>query len=473
MTNSKINILLSIISCFILDRVSYSPYGEFSHYVSIASSFFVFLTLYGILINKRVDNIFIISFIGMNWIYFQYPFLLQEKTSYYPRIILEEYIDTIAIYTGLSIFLIYIGYFFFFNNVKPISSKSIKISTPKLKQLIYLFIALSVFYRVGKVFIPSVIYPLSNLVQILFYSPAITFSLYTLYLIRHKSFPKFSLFHILTILFLLTELLYQISTTLFVGVALFFSGALLVYFLEKKKLPIKQLIIIGIILLPIYQTRKYFRFSKHSDKISNVKGLEKGTNIVQSILSDEGEANFDKYENREKSFLDTRNRFENLSFISQVVYHHTKKKRPFLYGETFYWLPLVPIPRILFPSKPINEMQTKVSTSYNLRHKKSNGAINFPMLCEAYINFGFLGMLFLALCFGISYKWFAMKFGIGMGDLNLIIAINCIKQLIHAEGNITLVFGALIQVFLFWFILIKVFGIDKRLSKEYKEIPNS
>ena len=87
------------------------------------------------------------------------------------------------------------------------------------------------------------------------------------------------------------------------------------------------------------------------------------------------------------------------------------------------------------------------------------------MLVEAYINFGFKGMALMSFLFGIAYKWFATKFGFGIGDLNLIIIINSIKQFTHAEGNITLVFGALIQVFLFWTVIVWFLKLNENNKK--------
>ena len=260
------------------------------------------------------------------------------------------------------------------------------------------------------------------------------------------------------------ELLLRISTTMFVSTAMLFSGAILAYFLEKKKLPVFSLIIIILLLTPIYLTRKYYRSYNKISYETNNSQFESGSNILTDMYSDEGQEKFDKFSNKLEKNTRTRNkknRFENLSFISQLVYYHNKKKRPFLYGETFYWLPLTPIPRIIYPDKPLSEMAKEMPISYHLRGKGGTTAINFPMFAEAYINFGFWGILIMAFIFGLSFKWFAMKFGLGVGDLNLIIAINCFKQFTHAEGNITLVFGALIQVLLFWFVIIKIFKLDK------------
>ena len=387
----------------------------------------------------------------MNWVFFQSPFLLEEKTKYWPRHIIGEYMNDIALFSGISIFLIFYGYFFFFNNVPSITSKKLKFKNTTIQKLTYLFIFLGVIYRLGEIFTPNLTMTLSSTIQILFYSPTIALALYGLYLIRTKSYPKLSLYHIIFFLFIIYELLYRVSTTMFVSSFLLFSGIFFVYVFEKKKLPILYMSIIAFMFLPFYLTRMYYRTHAELVETETAQGAsaEKGVAIVGRIFSAEGQDEFDRFQlevtRKEKGKYD-KNRFENISLFSQVMYYHDVKNRPFLYGETFYWLPLVPIPRVVFPAKPKNLLSTDMAISYQLRSDVGTTSINFPMLVEGYINFGFYGMLVMAFLYGIMFKWFAMKIGLGIGDINILIAINIIKQLIHAEGNITLVFGAIIQV---------------------------
>jgi len=460
-------ILISAAAAYILSFFSYSPYGEFPHSLAVISSILVFFVLLQIIINRSLKQLFLFPFLLLNWLYFQSPFLLKDKTEYFMRIIKEEYIGEIAVYTCISIFCIYFGYNLFFNNsVKPMAKKTFRFSLNRLQQLIYIFIGLGFLYRLGEEFSPGIVAQLSNIIQILFYGPTIVFALYTLFLVRSKQKIYLSSFHFIVIGFLLIELLLRLSTTLFANIGILFIGAFLVYYREQRKLPIVWIVIGSIILIPLYQSRKYIRFNLKENQTSQSR-LEVGTKVLEEVVSKEDlDQQIEKF-NRVR-FNKEHNRFENLSFLSHVVLQHKLGVKDFQYGKTFYWLPLVPIPRIIFPSKPINKMSTTVATDYGLRGEISTASINFPMLVEGYINFGFDGMLIMALIFGMAYKWFIMKFGLGLGDLNLLIVINSIKQFTHAEGNITLVFGALIQVYLFWWILIKFLNISKYDTNEKK-----
>ena len=455
-------VVFGIISSMLLYGFSFSPYGGFPKLIAVISSFVIFFLLWEIILNREIKVLFILPFITLNWLYFQSPFLLKDRTYYYNRIISEEYVDEIAIYCCISIYLIFIGYKFFFNGLhKSISSERLRFRTDVLVNVVYLFVFLGFIFRVGQEVSPQLVANLSNLIQLLPYSSTIAFGFYLLILLKAKKRWKVSTFDIIVILFLLSDFLIRLSTTLFSEVLILFAGPLLVYFREKGKLPLLTIALSLLVLIPLYQTRKYFRLE--SDEVKEFSGgeLSKGKFLMEKAYMLGDEKDFQKLQEQSEDF----NRFENLSFISHVVLQHKKRIKPFLYGETFYWLPLVPIPRIIFPSKPRNVMSREVATAYGLRGKNSIASINFPMLVEAYINFDFKGMLIMALFFGMAYKWFAMKFGFGIGDVNLIIIINSIKQFTHAEGNITLVFGALIQVFLFWAVIIWFFKLNEKNTK--------
>lgn len=462
-TNSTI---LTVIAAFTLHFLSFSPYGELPHYLAICSSLVVFYTIFSMVLKRELENIFLLTFLILNWTYFLSPYLLENKTSYFMRIIKEEYISEISLFSAFSIVLIYVGYKFTFNDgIKPLSSAKIQFKPNILKKLTFYFIAAGSFYRIGLMVSPFLFLQLSNIVQVLFYAPTITITLYVLYLLRTKSYPQISFFHIVTIGYIGAEFLIRLSSTLFASVLILFVGAVFVYFREKKKIPVTLLLVASILLIPLYQTRKYFRLNKEKGTPSYAQ-ISKGTGYIKDILDDNIQDEVEELNNKKNRFNKGHNRFENLSFISHVVLQHKLDVKPFLFGTTFYWLPIVPIPRIIFPWKPENIMSTEVATSYGLRGIVSKASINFPMLVEAYINFGFYGMLIMSFLFGATFKWFAMKFGLGLGDLNLIIVINAFKQFMHAEGNITLVFGALIQVYIFWRIIIWYFKVNERFIDE-------
>lgn len=474
--NRAISVLtLSILSIGVLSFYSYSPYGSYAKNLAVLSSFFVFQSLYKVLLEKKIEYLYLSPYILMTWLYFQSPFLLEEKTFYFTRVIKDEYINEIAFYMFLAVGLIYIGYSYFLNKRPlPLVSRTQKLNSESLKSLSLLFVYLGTFYRIGKWLLPSIFDALSSTIQIFFYAPTIAFALYVLYNMRTKSKIRLDGFNIIVITFLVVEFLLRLSTTLMAQVGVLLIGVFIVYFREKGKFPIVWTLVIFLVGVPLYQSRKFFRTELFENQDLGFSPIEYGFSMVEQVFIEDEQPTRGNANDLE-SYLESQqesqhNRFENLSFISHVVWQHRRGAKSFLGGETFFWLPLAPIPRVIFPSKPINEMGSTMSTEYGLRARNSRSSINFPMLVEAYINFGFNGIVILAFCFGIAYKWFVMKFGAGLGDLNLIMIINASKQFTHAEGNITLVFGALIQVYVFWWVLVRILNIDKSESVQSDRI---
>ena len=465
------NLILSIVTSILVYFFGYQPYGFIPAVLASFSLSFVCFVFLEVILNKSIKFIYLGIFIGLNWIYFQSPFLLKEKTYYYTRTIDEMDIPDIALYSCLSIVLIFIGYTFFFNRVSALTSKKLKLKDSTLVELILIFLGLGLFDSLGTQFFSSTMDALSNVVQVFFYSYTIAFGLYTLLLLRTKTKFVFTPFNLLVITLFLLEFVIRVSSTMFVRTAFLFIGIFMAYFYERRKLPLAALIISLMILVPFYQSRKYFRQLKRINAESISENSQKyvfyrGQDYIKKIYTSEGEAaleQFDQSIQRRAKYQS--NRLENLSFIAHVVHLHNIGMKEFLYGETFYWLPFTPIPRIIWKNKPMNLMSSTFATEYGLRGEGAGEtSINFPMLVEAYVNFGYTGMLVLAFFFGAAIKWFAMKFGLGLGDINLIIMLNAIKQFTHAEGNITLVFGALLQVLIFWFVLLWILGVNKRIA---------
>lgn len=465
------NIYIALLGSCLIYFFGFNPYGYYPSILASISAFFVLYVLLEIGLNKNLKQLYLGIFISLSWVYFQSPFLIKNKTHYYSRVIDEADVPDIAFYSCLSIGLIFVGYNFFNNRVSSLTSKYFKFKESSLKKIVIVFLGLGLFDSLGSRFFPSIMGPLSNVVQVFFYSYTIGFGLFTIFLLRAKEKRVFSLFNVLVILLFILEYTLRVSSTMFVKTSFLFVGVFMAYFYERRKIPISILVISLIVLVPFYQSRKYFRAadvykSKSNLMQDNRSNFDRGQDFIAKIYSDEGDKQFEKFEKglkkREKF---QSNRFENLSFIAHVVYLHKNGLKFFLYGETFYWLPFTPIPRVIWESKPLNLMSSTFASEYGLRGEGAGTtSINFPMLVEAYVNFGYPGMLFMSLFFGIALKWFAMKFGIGLGDLNLIIMMNSIKQFTHAEGNITLVFGALLQVFIFWFVLLKILRINKSIT---------
>ena len=88
----------------------------------------------------------------------------------------------------------------------------------------------------------------------------------------------------------------------------------------------------------------------------------------------------------------------------QRVLAATPSKVPFWSGETYMSIPYMFIPRMLWPDKPSRHFWNKYGRVYGvLSEDDFDTSVGVSYLAEAYMNFGFAGMYFLAFVMGILF----------------------------------------------------------------------
>lgn len=454
-------IFVSFLSLFFFK----SPYyGEGPKLFALISLTFVCSTFILFLKTRNRKHILFLPTISLTWVYFQRRFLMSDEIYYLFRNIPIDYINEIAFYPSLGIIALYIGYYAFINKkIKPLSSTGLRFKNDDLALFVRIFFALYIvdnfFKYVLNIYLDEIIGQLAQLFEFL---PTLLLALMVLLYMREK---RFRILYI-PILFLLSfEFLSRVAGTLFAHIIILFMGGFLIYIFEKKKIPYVALAIFIIVNIPIYLTRMDYRYayalekwyggvsSGYFDLVS--EGLDRFTDQDFSTIFSKSDREKWNYVSLEKD------RFEQVSFLGQCVYKHTNGDFEFHYGKTFWWLPLTPIPRIIFPSKPKNIMATTVAEEYGIKGS-SHGAMNFPMLVEYYINFNFVGIIIFCFFQGILLSWIVRIVGFGYGDLNLLILLNILFHFLRIEANITMVFGAFLQALFFWWVLIRFLKLERR-----------
>ena len=177
-----------------------------------------------------------------------------------------------------------------------------------------------------------------------------------------------------------------------------FASFLLVYVFETKKLPVFKILLIGIIVFPNFALRKIYR----AELFESWYGSEKKTYTEMVFTGFDNVITTFEIFPWEHTGLILKNqlstRFENITFLGQCVDHTLNDNKGYKYGATMWHLPLSIVPRFIFPWKPINYHATLLATEYGVKGI-GKGAMNFPMLVEYFINFGFYGMVVL-----VSFK---------------------------------------------------------------------
>jgi hypothetical protein len=443
---------ISVILYFLLDPF----YPQTNVIFSLLSLTFVLSVIFLSIYTKNFLHVLFLPIISLSWIYFESPFLKSTEIYYPSRAVPEEYYFELAFFPCIGIIVLYISYYKIFstNFTRTVSKNTIKLNIYQLKKLIILVGSLSLTHNFLNIFFHNLIKNLGNTIQILSYSGTIILSLFILYWLRGGRSKGLLIF---VCLITGNELIGLFLTTLFGLMLKFFLPPLFTYFYERKKIPVFIFILILILIYPIYLTRFEYRYKNNLSSSDNK--IATGLSRLADIYTKKPIENY--YESIDEDNEEI-NRFENVSYLGQCVYLHEIVGKPFYNGKTFWWLPLAPIPRFILPWKPENLMATKIAYEYGVKQiDDKQSAFNFPMLVEGYINFGFLGIVFICLLQGVFFKLFFNKIAFGSGDINLLILLNSFKWITHMEGNITLVFGGILQIYIFWWLIIKFFKLNE------------
>jgi len=96
-----------------------------------------------------------------------------------------------------------------------------------------------------------------------------------------------------------------------------------------------------------------------------------------------------------------------LFHILCLVVDNSPDPLPFLGGETYTYIPGQFVPRFFWPGKPHAHIATDVlCIYYGLQNEETvrSATIGFGMICEAYANFGMLGVISLGIVLGFLFR---------------------------------------------------------------------
>ena len=347
-----------------------------------------------------------------------------------------------ALASDLSLFALYIGFMRSFGRVsaKPFFKESY-MSAVQLKKVV-LWMIIGGYLLGGLQIIVSMIgLPFGFIGLIDTMLPATVGAVFVLYYLRGG---RNVLLTILVGCYMAYYFVYYVGGTLFVYSIFLVMAPTVVYIVERRKIPYFVLCVTIIFLLPIYMTRHDYRNEGlHSTgAVRMAIGMEILVNEYSNISIDRWKQNYDK----KQEDYNVDNRTEGVSYLGQVVNCHKRDNYPYLWGKTMVWLPTMIIPHFLIPFRPSQNMGDAWAIYYKLKDPSWQASINFPMLVEFYANLGYLGMIVFQFLNGILIVWFMRKIDDGLGDANLLLLIFIITKIVVVEANVTLAYGAVLQV---------------------------
>lgn len=253
-----------------------------------------------------------------------------------------------------------------------------------------------------------------------------------------------------TILYMIYYFIYYVGGTLFIYSIYMIMAPTIVYILERKKIPYVVLIITIIAVMPIYMSRHAYRNAGLYS--SGMARMENGLLVLTNEYSNISVAHWKELYEAENQDKNVDNRTEGVSYLGTVKKTIDSGKASYLYGTSIMWYPTMVIPHFLIPFRPGQNMGDKEAIYFGVKDPSWQASINFPMLCEFFVNFGFIGMVILMFLNGVNIVWFVKKFNDGIGDANLILFVFMVSKIIIVESNISLSYGAILQVIVVcWF----------------------
>lgn len=437
------------------------PFDRYLANIALASLATALIPFFRFVIDRDFKHLTIFIPAFLTWLYFLNPYLRDELVTHSYRVIPVDQLPLMALSSAGGVLMMIIGFYLSFREKlrNPISPEEFRISTPTLGRIGQGFMVLGVVSNVLDYYFPTLLKPLGQLLSLIDFAPVLAISVGLLYWLRGGRATSVTV--TLSVYFVF-ELVLRTSETLFSKIAFIFAGLLIVYVLERRRVPWIVVTVVFLLIFPIFNARKLFRMDAH-DRWHNTKFEERAK--IPGLLEIGYDYLIESYKIWEwdklgESLSDqSESRFENISFLGQCTYLVEKQGKELKRGETFWWLPITPLPRAVFPWKPINDHATTLAVEYGVKGKQSKAAFNFPMLVEMYINFGYWGIVVISFFQGALYKWCLRFVAFGVGDFNLLIFINILWHLEKVESNITIIFGGIFQALIAWWVVSRLFSI--------------
>ena len=474
-----------------------NPYKNLTLYFSIC-----LISIVGLIINRiylgnfnfRFDTVdlFLSSWFIIFCIISLFLFLLESKTKnqipFFPLIIfyllvcygfsfefLNEWLqftkkDVLTkslLIINLAIFSFTIGYFSF---IKFFNYGLLKFEFKNYNHLVILsllFFLLILFDKYMNI-IPN------NLDQIRI--PMISVTCIILYYRIITDSRKISLLYLIPISILI---FFELLSSSYVFPAILSLQYVIVYFIVRRKIPIIPILFLLSIFIFLHsfksEYRSLLRIDTSNDYVVNRIKIfkevylnkiytKKKENIISLELQD-SKAVLRTQKSKTDNFYRLGHSFNSLL----ILVEKTPSEIGYINGETYVILISKLIPRIIWKNKPSDTSGNSIGKKYKVLHKGDYGTSwNVPIINEAYINFGYSGVIFIMLILGILIRFFTNFFSNkNFKNFETHIGICICSTTFFWESHLSLVYGGIhYQILFLYIIIISYFLFLKFLKKE-------
>ncbi|MDX6692478.1 MAG: hypothetical protein QOF02_81 [Blastocatellia bacterium] len=217
---------------------------------------------------------------------------------------------------------------------------------------------------------------------------------------------------ILLVFFLALRFLIGMSSGWLGALGFLMITTFVIYIYERKKFPV-ALMVFMIIYVLFFQVGKFAMRAKYWYGDEQASKIERISTWVEESVKQWGEAVNDPTGEAMRNIAYTS--MARTSLLSQTanIVELTPSTVPYQYGQTYSYMLIAFIPRIVWPDKPsANDANRFYQVAYGITAEEDLefGSFGAGTLAEGYINFGWPGVVGLMFLLGIFFDWFQWTF---------------------------------------------------------------
>ncbi len=234
-----------------------------------------------------------------------------------------------------------------------------------------------------------------------------------------------------------------------------------VFFIVKwrytNKLPVMPILATIALILFLSPVKEDYRKGSEDQEVSSLSAISKATLWIEQATEYWGDTFSGIHNFREATESGT----GRTDLIHQVAHIHslTPSVIPFQYGATYSYFAVALIPRLLWPDKPVaGSANSYYAVAYGITNEEGAQRTTFgaSILGEAYINFGWSGVIFMMFFQGIVISLLQLAFGrprSGAGGQAVFLAF-FVFFLNGIGSSAEILFGNILQNLIFGYVLL-------------------
>jgi hypothetical protein len=248
-----------------------------------------------------------------------------------------------------------------------------------------------------------------------------------------------------------------------------------VFLVERRRIPRLALVLVVVSILFFQVGKEDFRKTYWSEGAQASK-IERVSFWINSSLEHWGEALADPSSGTlQQLFGKSLSRVSLLTQTANVL-DQTPGVVPYQYGHLYSYLYITWIPRALWPDKPsVSEANQFYQIAYGVTREEdlNNVAIGVGVLTEAFISFGWFGVVGIMFLMGIFFDFYAKFFcesakGMVLSTLGIVL----LPQMLAIESQMAAYIGGIVQqVVLTLIVFLPALKIGKPVDRKSSQMP--